>query len=139
MKTYKWNRTVMFAHCDIAGTMFYPYFYVWFDQSTEELFRNNQLTYADLKREFGVVGMPLVETGAKYLNACRLGDELQISTWVEEWARKTFLVKHQISHDDGRVAVEGFERRVWAEADESSPNGIRAMEIPQTAKDKMKA
>lgn len=137
MKTYKWNRTVMFAHCDVAGTMFYPYFYVWFDQSTEELFRKNQMSYADMKREFGVVGMPLVETGASYLNACRLGDELEISTWVDEWARKTFLVKHQISHDDGRVAVEGFEHRVWVEADESSPNGIRAIEIPQIAIDRL--
>jgi hypothetical protein len=87
MKTYKWNRTVMFAHCDVHGTIFYPYLYSWFDQSTEELFRNNQMSYADLKRDFGVVGMPLVETGARYLNACRLGDELEISTWVDEWGR----------------------------------------------------
>jgi hypothetical protein len=57
---------------------------------------------------------------------------------VDEWARKTFLVKHQVSHDDGRVAVEGFERRVWAVPDESSPNGIRAIEIPQTAIDRLK-
>lgn len=139
MKIHKWNRTVMFAHCDVAGTMFYPYFYAWFDQSTEELFRKNELSYRGLKQEFAVVGMPLVESGAKYLNACRLGDELEISTWVEEWARKTFLVKHQIAHDDGRVAVEGFERRVWAVADESSPNGIRAMEIPQSAIDRFKS
>jgi len=138
MKTYKWKFPVMFAHCDVAGTVFYPHFYTWFDQGTERLFAKNQLSYADLKREFNIVGMPLVETGAKYLNACRLGDELEISTWVDEWARKTFLVKHQITHDDGRVAVEGFERRVWAVIDEASPNGIRATEIPQSAIERLK-
>ena len=128
----------MFAHCDVAGTMFYPYFYTWFDQSTEELFRENQLSYAELRRDFGVVGMPLVESGAKYLNACLMGDRLEISTWVDEWVRKTLLVKHQIAHVDGRVAVEGFERRVWAVTDESSPNGIRAIEIPQVPIDRLK-
>lgn len=138
MKTYKWKFPVMFAHCDVAGTVFYPHFYTWFDQGTERLFAKNRLSYADLKREFNVVGMPLVETGAKYLNACRLGDELEISSWVDEWARKTLLVRHQITHDDGRVAVEGFERRVWAVVDESSVNGIRATEIPQSAIDRLK-
>ena len=98
---------------------------------------------ADMKGQLeffsDVLGMPLVETGARYLNACRLGDQLEIATWVEEWARKTFLVKHQVTHDDGRVAVEGFERRVWAVADESSPNRIRAIEIPQAAIERLKA
>jgi 4-hydroxybenzoyl-CoA thioesterase len=131
MKSNKWNRTVMFAHCDVAGTVFYPRFYDWFDQSTEKLFRQNQLSYSELKREFNVIGMPLVETGAKYLNACFIGDELEISSWIEEWARKTFVVKHQVTHDDGRIALEGFERRVWVVADETSPNKIRAIEIPK--------
>ena len=137
MKIHQWKRTVMFAHCDVAGTVFYPNFYAWFDESTESLFGNNKLSYAELRRDFEVIGMPLVESGAKYLNACRLGDELEISTWIEEWARKTVLVKHRIVHADGRVAVEGFERRVFAVSDETSPNGMRAIEFPQAAIDRL--
>jgi 4-hydroxybenzoyl-CoA thioesterase len=121
----------------MAGTVFYPHFYSWFDQSTEQLFTNSKLSYADQKREFNVVGMVLIESGATYRNACRPGDALEISSWVDEWARKTFLVKHQITHSDGRSAVDGHERRVWAVADESSPNGMRAIEIPQTAIDRL--
>lgn len=139
MKTYKWNRTVMFAHCDVAGTVFYPNFYSWFDQSTEELFSQNGLSYAEMRQEFGILGMPLVETGAKYRNACRIGDKLEISAWVDECKRKTLVVQHRIVHEDGRVAVEGFERRVWAVADDASPNGIRAIEIPQAAIDRLSA
>jgi 4-hydroxybenzoyl-CoA thioesterase len=121
---------VEWAHCDAAGIVFYPYFYVWFDQATERLFRANRLSYAELKRDFGVVGMPLLETGATYDNACRLGDELEMRTWVEEWVGRTFLVKHQIAHADGRRALEGFERRVWAVPDAASPKGLRAMAVP---------
>jgi acyl-CoA thioesterase FadM len=73
------------------------------------------------------------EIGSRYLNACMIGDELEISSWVDEWEGKTFVVKHQVKHDDGRVALEGFERRVWVVADEASPNRIRAIEIPKVA------
>jgi len=124
---------VEWAHCDAAGIVFYPYFYTWFDQGTERLFRANRLSYAELRRDFGVAGMPLLETGARYTNACRLGDELVMRTWVDEWAGRTFLVKHAIVHADGRPALEGFERRVWAVPDPAAPKGLRAIPIPEEA------
>jgi 4-hydroxybenzoyl-CoA thioesterase len=133
VRSSTWRLTVEWAHCDAVGTVFYPHFYVWFDQGTERLFRANGLSYAELRRDFGVIGMPLVETGARYENACRLGDEVEIESWVEEWARRTFLVKHRVRHVDGRLALEGFERRVWAVADAASPKGARAIPIPGEA------
>jgi len=75
--------------------------------------------------------MPLVETGASYKNACKHGDELEIRSWVDEWAGRTFLVKHQIEHADGRLALEGFERRVWVIPAPESPKGIQAIQIPE--------
>jgi len=125
--------TVEWAHCDAAGIVFYPHFYTWFDQGTERLFTANRLSYAELRRDFGVVGMPLLETGARYENACKLGDRLELETWVAEWAGRTFLVKHRIRHADGRTALEGFERRVWVVPDPGSPRGLRALPIPEEA------
>lgn len=133
MKVHGSKRIVEWAHCDAAGIVFYPHFYTWFDQGTERLFRANRLSYAELRRDFGVVGMPLLETGARYENACKLGDELEMQTWVDEWAGRTFVVKHRILHADGRQALEGFERRVWAIADPGSPKGVRAIPIPGEA------
>jgi len=127
------RHTVEWAHCDAAGIVFYPYFYIWFDQGTERLFKANRLSYAELRRDFGVIGMPLLETGARYDNACKLGDELLMRTWVEEWAGRTFVVKHAIAHADGRRALEGFERRVWAVPDAASPKGLRAIPVPPEA------
>jgi acyl-CoA thioesterase FadM len=74
--------------------------------------------------------MPLLETGARYEQPCRLGDEVLIRTWVEEWAGRTFLVKHRVLHADGRHALEGFERRAWVVPDASSPKGLRTLPIP---------
>ena len=59
-------------------------------------------------RDFGVSGMPLLETGATYQHPCKLGQDLEVRTWVEEWARRTFLVNHDIVHSDGRTALTGF-------------------------------
>jgi 4-hydroxybenzoyl-CoA thioesterase len=121
---------IEWSHCDAAGIVFYPNFYTWFDQGTERLFKANGVGYLALERDFGVSGMPLVETGATYHNACRLGDQVSHESWVDEWRSRTFLVRHRVTHDDGRLALEGFERRVWVKTDPASPKGIRAVQIP---------
>ncbi|MEC8288871.1 MAG: acyl-CoA thioesterase, partial [Pseudomonadota bacterium] len=81
--------TVSWAHCDAAGIVFYPNFYIWFDQATEHLFSENSLSYEELEQEFNISGMPLVENGTDYMNACKLGARLIMTSWVDEWARKT--------------------------------------------------
>lgn len=134
MRVYKATIMVEWAHCDAAGIVFYPHFYTWFDQATERLFTANRLSYAELDRDFDSSGMPLVETGAKYSNASRLGDALSMETWVDEWSGKTFLVKHRLIHADGRLAVEGFERRIWIKRDPDHPKGMRAVEVPEDVK-----
>jgi 4-hydroxybenzoyl-CoA thioesterase len=127
------RHAVAWAHCDAAGIVFYPHFYSWFDQSTERLFTANRLSYAELRRDFGVVGMPLLETGARYESACQLGETVELHTWVDEWAGRSFVVQHRLQHADGRIALEGFERRVWAVPDPGSPKGMRALPIPDEA------
>ena len=133
MKVHVTRITVEWAHCDAAGIVFYPYFYFWFDGGTERLFKANGLSYPELRRDFGVEGMPLLETGARYTSACRLGDELEMRSWVEEWSGRTFLVKHRITHGDGRPALEGFERRAWVVLDPASPKGLRAVAVAPEA------
>jgi 4-hydroxybenzoyl-CoA thioesterase len=122
---------VEWAHCDAAGIVFYPNFYTWFDQGTERLFSANRLSYAELDADFGVGGMPLLETGATYKNACMLGATLTMTSWVDEWAGKTFVVRHRIMHADGSEALEGFERRVMVVKAPESPRGMRAIEVPE--------
>mgnify|MGYP001159994890 FL=1 len=121
---------VEWAHCDAAGIVFYPNFYKWFDQGTERLFSANGLSYAELDSDFGISGMPLVENGTTYKNACKLGASLTMTSWVDEWAGRTFVMKHRIVHADGSEALEGFERRVMVVKDPESDRGIRAIEAP---------
>lgn len=130
MKEFVSEMKVEWAHCDAAGIVFYPNFYIWFDQGTERLFSANRLSYAELDADFGIDGMPLLETGTTYKNAAKLGARLAVASWVDEWAGKTFVVKHRITHADGTEALEGFERRIFVVKDPESSRGIRAIDAP---------
>ena len=125
------NITVSWADCDAAGMVFYPNFYVWFDQATEKMFRKAGFTYGVIQEKFGILGMPLLETGAQYENACRHGDELVLESRAEDFSGKTFTVRHTLTHADGRPALSGFEKRIFAAAAPDRANGIRAVEPPE--------
>ena len=131
MKTVIIDHRVDWIYCDPAGIMFYPEFYIWFDQATERLFSSNGLSYEQVKNKYNVIGFPLVESGAKYKTPCKHGENVKLHSHVEEWAGKTFVVRHKIIHDNGVEALEGFERRVWAVADPESAKGMRAEIVPK--------
>lgn len=130
MRTHVWRFDVEWPHCDAAGIVFYPNFYIWFDMASGRLFKANRLSYPELKRDFGILGMPLLETGAKYENPCRLDDTVELTSWVEEWSGRTFLVKHRLVHADGRPAMEGFERRALIKEAPGTARGVAAVEAP---------
>ena len=131
MQLWTENIVVAWAECDAAGKVFYPNFYIWFDRSTEKLFKANELAFADLQRRFAIVGMPLLQTNAEYANACLHGAELTLETWVDEWAGKTFTVRHQVTHADGRPALAGFEKRIFVAAAPERPSRMRAIAPPE--------
>lgn len=131
MKEFVSEIKIEWAHCDAAGIVFYPNFYTWFDQGTERLFAANRLSYAELDDDFGISGMPLLETGAKYKNACKLGADVTMTSWVDAWEGKTFMVKHRIVHADGSEALEGFERRIFVVKAPDAPKGMKAIEPPE--------
>jgi len=130
MKTLEQRFDIEWAHCDAAGIVFYPNFYIWFDQATERLFKANGLGYPDMDSDLGITGIPLVENGTTYRSPCKLGDTVVMKSWVDEWKGRTFLVRHVIAHDNGDAGLEGFERRVLVQPDPASPKGIKAVQIP---------
>lgn len=134
MKSITIDHNVDWIYCDPAGIMFYPEYYIWFDQATEHLFTANGLSYEAVANKYNLVGFPLVESGAKFQTPCKHGEKVEIRSHVKEWAGKTFLMNHTVVHKDGRVALEGFERRVWAVRDPSAPKGMRAEAIPEEVK-----
>lgn len=126
-------RHVRFADCDPARIVFYPRFFELFDRATEELFHSVGFYWDKEFGANGLNGLPLVDASARFLSPAWFGDTLEIESWIEEWRRKTFLIRHDV-FKDGALAVEGRELRAWAVDDPERPNGIRADVVPDSVK-----
>jgi len=120
---------IEWGQCDPAGIVFYPQFMVMFDAATGELFARTGLSAAEMRRHYGIIGMPLVEQGARFLLPCRFDDEITIETEAGDWGRASFMVKHRLING-GQLAVEAFEKRVWAAADPEHSGRIKAKPVP---------
>ena len=120
---------IEWGQCDPAGIVFYPQYLILFDAATGELFRMTGFSPPEMRRKYGIIGLPLVEQSARFLIPCRFDDEIVLESEVEEWGRSSFKVRHRVLKD-GALAVEGFEKRVWAAADPERPGKIKAERIP---------
>ena len=83
----------------------------------------------DLAGTFGILGLPLVDAGARFMAPARFGDVVELSSQVSEFRRSSFDVDHKLMVR-GELAVEGRETRVWAGHDPANPAQIKAQPIP---------
>ncbi len=122
--------TIEWGHCDPAGIVYNARFFEFFDWSTWLLFEAALgVKPADLAEAFGIMGIPLVDAGARFLAPARFGDVVDITSQVSAFRRSSFDVAHQIMVG-GKVSVQGTETRVWAVRDPANPDKIRAQPIP---------
>ena len=120
---------VRWSEADPAGIVFYPRFFEWFDLGTEALFESLGLPWPELFPAERIVGVPIVESGARFASPVRYGDEVRIQTTVSEVREKTFRVEHEVSVGPRRCAT-GFEVRAWVARAESPGGALAAKPIP---------
>jgi 4-hydroxybenzoyl-CoA thioesterase len=119
---------VQFGDCDPAGIVYYPTYFRYCDNATAALFGT---ALGRGKREwlaaFGAAGIPMVDTGARFLTPSSYGDVLDIRSEITALGRSSFEVIHLFSRD-GKITVEAHEKRVWVVRD--SANAIRSAPLP---------
>ncbi|HXJ01912.1 MAG TPA: thioesterase family protein [Micropepsaceae bacterium] len=122
--------TIEWGQCDPAGIVFYPNYLIIFDTGTGLLFSRTGLSPSEMRKRYGIIGLPLVEQGTKFFTPCRFDDEVVVESEVGEWGRSSFTVRHRVLKA-GDLAVEGFEKRVWAIADPERGGRIKPEPIPR--------
>ena len=121
--------TIEWGDCDPAGIVFYPRYFAMFDASTAALFQAALgMPKIQWTRKFGMLGIPMVDTRAKFQIPSAYGDEVTIETRVTAFRRSSFDVEHRLLKADGALGVEGFETRVWTARD--AEGRIRSAPIP---------
>jgi 4-hydroxybenzoyl-CoA thioesterase len=121
---------IEWGQCDPVGIVFYPQYLMIFDSSTGWLFERTGLKPLEMRRRYRIVGMPVVEIGARFLKPCRFDDEIVAESEVSEWGRSSFTVRHRLLKG-GDLALDGFEKRVWAGSHPERAGEIQARAVPE--------
>lgn len=121
---------IEWGDCDPAGIVFYPRYFAMFDASTDRLLSSGLgMVKIAWTAKYGILGIPMVKTGAEFHAPCRYGDEVTIASEIAELRRSSFQVRHRILRGE-TLAVEAHETRVWTARDPDDPARIRAVPIP---------
>ena len=128
------ERYVEWGDCDPAGIVFNPRFFEWFDAATAGIFAAAGMPKPRLIAEFGFVGIPLVESSAKFLSPSKFGDTVSIESSITEFGRSSFKVRHRL-FNAGVLGVEALETRVWAGRHPDDPARMKAQPVPQAVRD----
>ena len=131
MLIYTLTIQISWGHCDPAKIVFYPNYFIWFDQSAHHLFDKAGANMGDLMDQYGVVGLPIVDAHAEFIYPSKYGDEIEVTSWISEWSEKTLIVTHEI-HNNGLLAVKGTEVRVWAKPHPDDPKRLQVQVIPDS-------
>jgi 4-hydroxybenzoyl-CoA thioesterase len=126
------NRRILrieWGQCDPAGIVFYPQYLIIFDSSTGWLFERTGLKPLAMRQKYGIVGMPIVEVGGRFLKPCRFDDDVVVESAVSEWGRSSFTVRHRLLKGSD-LAVEGFAKRVWAAPHPELAGTIQGRPVP---------
>lgn len=120
---------IQWGDCDPANIVYYPRYFAMFDDSTSTLFEVAGFSKQDLVRKYGLVGIPMVDTRAKFYIPSTYGDWITIETRIESIKRSSFEVKHNVYKGDA-LAIEGFETRVLVGRDPDNPDKLKSAPFP---------
>jgi len=135
--THQVRVRVRWGETDPAGIVFYPRFFEWFDRGTEALFESLGLGWTVIFPRYGIVGVPIVESGARFVVPVRHGDEVGIRSTVAEVSTRTFRMAHEVEVAGTRCAT-GFEVRAWVRKPTEPGARLSAHPIPDEVARRLK-
>ena len=120
---------VEWGDCDPAGIVYYPRYFAFFDNCTAALFEAAGLPKHQMLKAYGIAGIPMVDTRARFLAPSRFGDDVIVESSITEWRRSSFDVQHKL-YKGPTLAVECSETRVWAARSAADPDAIEGQPVP---------
>lgn len=137
MVTNKRTIHIEWGHCDPAGIVYFPRYFEFLDGCTNALFESVGFPKPELLEKFAIVGIPVVETRARFLLPSSFGDIVSVETHISDWGASSFSVEHRLFNGEA-LAVEAFEKRVWTVRQPGS-NRLHSQPIPREVIDRFTA
>jgi 4-hydroxybenzoyl-CoA thioesterase len=121
---------IEWGDCDPAQIVYFPRYFSFFDACTTALFKKAGLSKRKMLEKYRIIGIPLVDVRASFRAPSRFGDEVVVESEITEVRRSSFSVRHRL-FNQGLLAVECTETRVWACRSAKDPEAIESTPIPQ--------
>jgi 4-hydroxybenzoyl-CoA thioesterase len=99
------------------------------------LFESAGLRKQEMLAKYGLAGIPMVETSARFFVPSSFGDTVTVESRILDWGNSSFRVEHKLFRGEV-LAAEGLEKRVWTVRAEPGSKKLRSRKIPQEVKDK---
>jgi 4-hydroxybenzoyl-CoA thioesterase len=130
---------VEWAHCDPAGIIFNPHYYLWMDSGTHALLQAAGFdligqTHSDKLFR----GCPLVASNMSFRKPLYFGDVVVCSSQIERFGNTSFVVAHEFRRvAETQPVASGSEVRVWGYSDADDPTILVARAMPDEVRMKL--
>jgi len=123
---------VEWAHCDSAGIIFNPHYYIWMDGGTHALLQAAGFDLiGNLRSDKLFRGFPLVASNMAFKRPLYFGDIAILTSKVEKFGNTSFVVNHEFRQGENPDPVAiGNEVRVWGYSDADRPEKLIAQAMP---------
>jgi 4-hydroxybenzoyl-CoA thioesterase len=127
---------VEWAHCDPAGIIFNPHYYIWMDGGTHTLLQAAGFDFIEQSRgDSGFLGCPLVASNMAFKRPLYFGDVTTMVSRVEKFGNTSFVVAHAFHRDgEAQALASGSEVRVWGYSDPDEPHKLIAKPVPEAVR-----
>jgi acyl-CoA thioester hydrolase len=95
--------TVRWGDVDLAGVVYFPHFFRYFDEAESEFYHSLGPNIVELEESLGI-RLPRVEAHCRYLSPARFGDRLSISLEIERITTRTIKYLFGVRRGDEAVA-----------------------------------
>lgn len=119
--TFSVNKLIRFHHCDPAGIVFYPQFFVLLHEVQEDFLAH--IGFAEHKLIQSGTGVPIVDLKTEFLGMCRHGDEVTISLRLSKLGNSSLGMDYEISRG-GQAKLRAKAVVVYSTVPDGKPQRI---------------
>lgn len=127
MLSNRYTLQAEFGDCDPSGIVFNPNYLRWFDASVHALLRAGGTTLSALQDEYGIAGLPLIESHIQFYQPVFVHECIEIQTQVTAVDRCVVALCHRVIKKEALTAVKASEKRAWTTL---APDGHRMQAAP---------
>ncbi|SEA21903.1 acyl-CoA thioester hydrolase [Thalassobacillus cyri] len=130
MRTNEIQFLINWGDTDMAGIVYYPNYFKWFDIAGHQFFRDCNLAPNQLDQEQGII-LPMIDTRCNFEKPLYYDDTITVVTTAEEVNNKTIKLRHEVYRGEERTG-HGYELRGWVK---KMDDGIKAVPIPDDVRE----